>query len=80
MPDNDQQQLAQEAQEVRDEVLKLPADIDFELVRGELEDEESSPPEFNLSTYPADFTLEILHQKWKDKEIEMRWTPFSGQS
>lgn len=71
MPNNEQQQLAQEAQEVRGEVLKLPADIDFELVRGEIEDEESSPPEFNLSTYPADFTLEILHQKWKDKEIEI---------
>jgi hypothetical protein len=71
MPDNEKEQLAKEAQEVRDEVLKRPTDIDFELVHGELEDEESSPPEFNLSTYPADFTLEILHQKWKDKEIEI---------
>jgi hypothetical protein len=56
-------------QQVRDEQLRLPGDIELEPIKGELEDEESSPPEYNLSTYPADFTLEILHQKWKAKEI-----------
>jgi hypothetical protein len=71
MAENEQQQLVQEAKEVRDEVLKSSTDIDIELIHGELEDEESSPPEYNLSTYPADFTLEILHQKWRDKEIEI---------
>ena len=68
MPDDEDKITAEE---VRDELLKTPADVDFEMIQGELDDEESSPPEYNLSTYPADFTLEGLHQKWKAKEIEI---------
>ncbi|MBI3797123.1 MAG: DUF262 domain-containing protein [Deltaproteobacteria bacterium] len=48
-----------------------PSDIEFERIKSEEEDYESSPPNYEINTYPADFTLEVLHQKWKDKEIEI---------
>ncbi|MEW6350356.1 MAG: DUF262 domain-containing protein [Thermodesulfobacteriota bacterium] len=48
---------------------RAPEDIDLEPVVSEDEDYESSPPQYDILTYPADFTLEVLHQKWKNKEI-----------
>lgn len=47
----------------------LPSDIDLEPITSEDEDYESAPADYQISTYPADFTLEILHAKWKDKDI-----------
>ena len=34
-----------------------------------MKDYESAPPDYQISTYPADFTLEVLHQKWKAGDI-----------
>src|SRR5712691_12903303 len=48
-----------------------PDDIEFERITSEEEDYESAPSTYEINTYPADFTLEILHKKWKDKEIEI---------
>jgi len=48
-----------------------PEDIDFERIRSEDEDYESAPPTYEINTYPADFTLEVLHQKWKAGDIEI---------
>lgn len=44
-------------------------DIDFEDVASELEDRQSSPPTYEIATYPADFTLEVLESKWRSGEI-----------
>ena len=41
------------------------ADLDLEPVSSEDEDYISVPVDYRISTYPADFTLEVLHQKWK---------------
>lgn len=48
---------------------KIPTDIDLEPITSEDEDYESAPPDYQILTYPADFTLEVLHQKWKAKDI-----------
>lgn len=46
-------------------------DIEFEYIQSEIEDWQSSPPQYEISTYPADFTLEVLYKKWGVKDIEM---------
>lgn len=46
-------------------------DLELEPVASEEEDSESTPPSYKILTYPADYTLEVLHQKWKSKEIEI---------
>src|SRR5712692_770654 len=48
-----------------------PGDIEFERIKSEEEDNESAPPTYEINTYPADFTLEVLHQKWKAGDIEI---------
>lgn len=44
-------------------------DIEFDDVEAELVDRQSSPPIYEIATYPADFTLEVLWSKWKSGEI-----------
>ena len=46
-------------------------DLELEPVDSEKEDYESTPPDYQIITYPADYTLEVLHQMWKDNEIEI---------
>jgi uncharacterized protein with ParB-like and HNH nuclease domain len=46
-----------------------PGDIELEPITSEDEDYESAPPEYQISTFPADYTLELLHAKWRGKEI-----------
>lgn len=48
---------------------RAPTDLELEPITSEDEDYESAPPDYQISTYPADFTLEVLHQKWKADEI-----------
>lgn len=48
-----------------------PTDLDFEPVTAEDEDSQSAPSKFEITTYPADFTLEVLHQQWKNGDIEI---------
>jgi Protein of unknown function DUF262 len=50
---------------------RAPTDLELEPITSEDEDYESAPPEYEISTYPADFTLEVLHQKWKADEIRI---------
>lgn len=50
---------------------RAPTDLELEPITSEDEDYESAPPEYEISTYPADFTLEVLHQKWKAQEIRI---------
>ena len=44
-------------------------DVDFEDSASELDDRQSSPPKYEIATYPADFTLEVLNSKWASGEI-----------
>ncbi len=48
---------------------RAPTDLELEPITSEDEDYESAPPDYQISTYPADFTLEVLHQKWKSGDI-----------
>ncbi len=45
------------------------SDIELEPVTSEDEDYTSAPADYQITTYPADFTLEVLHQKWQSGEI-----------
>lgn len=49
----------------------------LEAVDSEVQDAESSPPEYEISTYPADFTLQVLFEKWKSGDIII--PPFQRQ-
>ena len=48
---------------------RLDSDLEVESIPSEVDDYESSPAEYEISTYPADFTLEVLWSKWKAKDI-----------
>jgi hypothetical protein len=50
---------------------RVDTDLELEPVTSEDEDYQSAPPDYQISTYPADFTLEVLHLKWKAKEIRI---------
>ena len=45
--------------------------VELEPVDSEEEDYESAPPDYQIATYPADYTLEVLYQKWRSNEIEI---------
>jgi len=45
------------------------ANIDIESIDSEREDQESTPCEYKIRSYPADFTLEVLHDKWEKQQI-----------
>lgn len=47
----------------------MDTDLELEPVSSEEEDYASSPADYQIATYPADFTLETLHYKWLDGEI-----------
>lgn len=46
-------------------------DIDLEVNEAESEDESSGSLSYQINTFPADFTLEVLHQKWKNNDFEI---------
>lgn len=48
-----------------------PDDIEIESLVEEEEDEASGSVSYQTNTFPADFTLEVLHQKWKNKDFEI---------
>ena len=45
------------------------AELELEPISSEDEDYESAPPDYQIATYPADYTLEVLNQKWRAHEI-----------
>lgn len=57
-----------EVAEYRPEVVG-PGDVEFDDPKSELEDRQSSPPTYEIATYPADFTLEVLRTKWDSGEL-----------
>jgi hypothetical protein len=44
-------------------------DIVFDDPASELADRQSSPPRYDIATYPADFTLQVLKTKWDSDEL-----------
>ena len=46
-------------------------DLELEPITSEDEDYERAPPDYQIATYPADYTLEVLHQKWKSGDIQI---------
>jgi len=51
--------------------------IELEPIGSEEDDYYSSPASYSIINYPADFTLEVLHQQWKSEEIII--PPFQRQ-
>jgi uncharacterized protein with ParB-like and HNH nuclease domain len=47
------------------------ANIQIEQIESEVNDSESTHSEYEISAYPADFTLEVFYQKWKNGDIEL---------
>ena len=47
----------------------LSNDLELERITSEDEDYESAPPGYEIATYPADYTLEVLYHKWNKDEI-----------
>jgi uncharacterized protein with ParB-like and HNH nuclease domain len=54
---------------MNNEIEESKDDVQIEPVQSEIEDSESTPVEFEIATYPADYTLEVLHKKWKSGDI-----------
>ena len=48
-----------------------PDELDIDPVPSEIEDEESSLPAFEILTYPADWTLEVLVDKWRKNQLKI---------
>lgn len=46
-------------------------DVELEEIDSEDEDYDSAPAEYDVATYPADYTLEVLNDKWKAGDIEV---------
>jgi hypothetical protein len=61
--------MSERAEYERKEATK--DDVELEQISSEDEDYSSAPPKYQIATYPADFTLEVLHSKWKSGDIEI---------
>ena len=64
--------VVEEIQDARIEFERqshVPDDLELESVDSEDEDYESAPATYEINVYPADFTLEVLHQKWLAGDI-----------
>jgi uncharacterized protein with ParB-like and HNH nuclease domain len=61
--------MSERAEYERKEATK--DDVELEQINSEDEDYISAPPKYQIATYPADFTLEVLHSKWKSGDIEI---------
>jgi Protein of unknown function DUF262 len=48
-----------------------PEDIQIEVLAEEEDDEASGSISYQTNTFPADFTLEVLHQKWKNNDFQI---------
>lgn len=57
--------------DMNQEILKNPDDLEIEQIESEERDSDITPLNYDLSIYPADFTLEVLYQKWKNKDIQI---------
>jgi len=51
-------------------VMSMTA-LTIERIESEVEDQTSDVALYKIIPYPADFTLQVLHEKWKSKEISV---------
>ena len=58
-------------EDARVEYERTGTSLDLEPITSEDEDYDSAPPDYQIATYPADYTLEVLHQKWQAGDIEI---------
>jgi len=54
-----------------DKNYETSSELELERLKSEEEDSLSSPPEYRILTYPADFTIEVLYNKIKSDDIEI---------
>lgn len=59
------------SEDARVEYERAGTNLDLEPITSEDKDYDSAPPDYQIATYPADYTLEVLHQKWRAGEIEV---------
>ncbi|NQS96978.1 MAG: DUF262 domain-containing protein [candidate division Zixibacteria bacterium] len=52
-----------------EERIRSTDDIEVAITDSEIEDYDSGLLEYKIFTYPADFTLEVLYDKWNSKEL-----------
>jgi uncharacterized protein with ParB-like and HNH nuclease domain len=55
----------------QEEISNEQDDLQIEDIESETKDAETTPLEYDIIVIPADYTLEVLYQKWKNKEIVM---------
>lgn len=67
----DQELREDDSRLIFEEQTAKPSDIEIAHIQSEEEDYESSPPDYLINTYPADFTLEVLNVKWKKGDIKI---------
>lgn len=46
-------------------------ELELENIESENKDNEMTPLDYDISVYPADYTLEVMYQKWKNGDIEI---------
>ena len=54
---------------VNDQLPEDVAEIELENIPSEEDDSYSSPPQYEITTYPADYTLSGLHDLWRQSAI-----------
>lgn len=54
---------------MNEESISNNSDLEIQQTENELDDDELTPLKYDISVYPADYTIEVLHQKWKNGEI-----------
>ncbi|MCY4123273.1 MAG: DUF262 domain-containing protein, partial [Acidobacteria bacterium] len=58
-------------EDARIEYERAGTNLDLEPITSEDEDYDSAPPDYQIATYPADYTLEVLYQKWQAGDIRI---------
>ena len=58
-------------EDARVEYERAGTNLDLEPITSEDEDYDSAPPDYQIATYPADYTLEVLYQKWQAGDIRI---------
>ena len=58
-------------EDARVEYERAGTNLDLEPNTSEDEDYDSAPPDYQIATYPADYTLEVLYQKWQAGDIRI---------
>ena len=61
----------EQLEDARVEYERAGTNLEFEPITSEDEDYDSAPPDYQIATYPADYTLEVLYLKWQAGDIQI---------